>query len=277
MHLYWQLAAWHLAAGNGVDKLLFTALRVLGPEYRYFNALAPGSRLAHGLDSFHLVVLYGYYAALYAKRAHFRTQAVHNPAGFFYHQPIVSRKERFALCAVQYNRIAGLAFGKGKLNVRGEARAAHAAYARGLYRGNYQRGVNCFHVAVALYAVHPFVGKIILYANAHNGSRAGDEPRLNGRNFAGYAGVYGKAKPADRFAYKLAYLYMIALAYARLRRSTQMHAHGNDHRIGNKVPYRGISGRQLTLVLGMQRMYAALEGILWQTKHLPFDVMRNMM
>jgi len=35
--------------------------------------------------------------------------------------------------------------------------------------------------------------------------------------------------------------------------------------------------RQLTLVLGMQRMYAALEGILWQTKHLPFDVMRNVM
>ena len=70
MHLNRKLSAWYLAAGNGVYKLLFTALRVLGAKHGYLHPFAAGSGLAHGFNGLHLVVLYGYYAALYAQGAH---------------------------------------------------------------------------------------------------------------------------------------------------------------------------------------------------------------
>ena len=82
--------------------------------------------------------------------------------------------------------------------------------------------------------------------------------------------MHRRPETADRFAYKLANLDMVALLHTGLGGSPKVHTHGYDHRIGHERPDWGVSGRQLALMLAMQRVYAALKGILWQTKHLPF-------
>jgi len=187
---------------------------------------------------------------------------------------MVASNVRFALGAVEDYRIAILALANGQLDVGGEGCAAHAAYARRLYGGNYERGIDRFNVAKRV-EVGPFVRKVVFDGHDSRGTAQQQHLGADSGNLAGYARVYRKAYEAVRIRDLLTYLYVIAYLYAGRRGGAYAHGHRDIHAIRYVFAYGQAACGGLAFVLVVQWMHATLEGMIWQSQHLPFMIFNS--
>ena len=183
-----QLLAWNFSAGDGVDQLLFRALRIFGEKGHDLYPLAALRRTLHCGYGVGLVILDTDNAPLYAEGAHRGPESVHYALGFLDHEAVVAGNVGLALCAVEDNGIAVLTLAHGKLYMGGEGRAAHTADACRLYRGNYLSGVALLHAAQRL-QLCPLVLEIVPDGDDGGGSSQQKHLGAYGRNLSRNAGM----------------------------------------------------------------------------------------
>jgi hypothetical protein len=150
--------------------------------------------------------------------------------------------------------------------MRWESRAAHAAYARVFDSGNDKSGIRLFNVTKAVKPLHPLVSSVILNCDTQYGFGRKLLLIVYFRDLAADARVDRHPEKTIGFADELTDLYLIALLYARLRRLSQMHAHGNNYCLRHIFAYRFIAGQRFTIPVKME---TTAECKFWQYLHLP--------
>ena len=120
----------HLTAGDSVDELLLTALRIfLLQRNHLYLRIGGGGQPTHGLYGGWLIVLYADIAFCHAQGLHHDTGAQQDLFGMLDHQAVVGGQVRLALGSV-YNQEFGLLSRRGRqLDMGREGSTAHTHYA----------------------------------------------------------------------------------------------------------------------------------------------------
>ena len=115
----------HLTLNNGIDQLLFTALRIFHFQGNYLDTGIRRSDLRHQLNSVGLVVFDTNECLVHLDSFHQDRHTYHDFFGMFQHQLVVGRQVRLTFHSINDDTFGLECRRRAKLHLRGEAGTTH--------------------------------------------------------------------------------------------------------------------------------------------------------
>ena len=230
-----QTAGGNFPAGDGVDQLLFSALRVLGRQHIQYDTVQ--LVLLQRLNGFWLVVLDGNVSLCQAEDLHDDLQALHQLRRMLPAQPVVSRYVRLALAGVDDDGIH-LADAAGELDVGGESRTAHADDAALPDNADQLFRAECVHLFLraGLDVLTQGIQMVILDHHTHHGGTAGVGAHFHSLDLTGDGSV-DRHTQSLIIADLLTHGHRVTLLHEGVAGGADMLGHGdhNDIRLGENL------------------------------------------